>query len=149
MLFVLFASTSKIQQNIRQAQIQELMPLTVKTTKIHYANYELVNNLIKNKKTVTILFSDPKTSNYDKIMAIFNDKKQIKAFNHRIYICPIVYQKKEIIEKYQLKHNESIAVFYENGQQKNSLSIDESIDLNMALIPELNLLPMTGDSLKN
>ncbi|MBO0472634.1 hypothetical protein IGL98_001703 [Enterococcus sp. DIV0840] len=142
----LFIVVPKVQANIRASEIKSLVNQEKLAKKANYLDAKTADNEITEKTAMTVLFSVPSGKTYGNIIDVLKDPKQMKDFNHSIYIYPMVYDVEKIEKKYKIKKNEVTIVFFENGKEKNRISIDQSFDTKTMLIPALNQLPLSSVS---
>ncbi|WP_429949914.1 hypothetical protein IGJ55_001532 [Enterococcus sp. AZ170] len=140
----LFIVVPKVQANIRSSEINSLVNQERLTKKANYLEAKTADKTISEKTAMTVLFSVPSGKTYENVIAVLKDSNQMKEFNHSIYIYPIVYEAEKIEKKYNIKKNEVTILFFENGKEKNRITVDESLDTKTMLIPALNQLPLSG-----
>ncbi|EOH98696.1 hypothetical protein UAW_01292 [Enterococcus haemoperoxidus ATCC BAA-382] len=140
----LFIIVPKVQANIRASEIKSLVNQEKLTKKANYLDAKIADKEISEKTARTVLFSVPSGKAYGNVIDVLKDSKQMKDFNHSIYIYPIVYDAQIIENKYNIKKNEVTIIFFENGKEKNRISIDERFDTKKMLIPALNQLPLSS-----
>ncbi|MGX7243240.1 hypothetical protein ACWOC1_00175 [Enterococcus quebecensis] len=140
----LFIIVPKVQANIRASEINSLVSEEKLAKKANYLDAKTADTEISEKTAMTVLFSAPSGKTYQKVIDILKDSKQMKDFNHSIYIYPIVYDAQTIESKYNIKKDEVTIIFFENGKEKNRLSISENYDAKTMLITELNQLPLSS-----
>lgn len=132
----------KVQSTIRASEINSLVNQEKLAKKANYLDPKTADKEISEKTAITVLFSVPSGKTYGNVIDRLKDSKQMNDFNHSIYIYPMVYDIEKIEKKYKIKENETTVVFFENGKEKNRLSIDERFDTKTMLIPALNQLPL-------
>ncbi|MBO0447479.1 hypothetical protein JZO78_14170 [Enterococcus ureilyticus] len=140
----LFIVVPKVQANIRSSEINSLVNQERLTKKANYLEAKTADKTISEKTAMTVLFSVPSGKTYENVIAVLKESNQMKEFNHSIYIYPIVYEAEKIEKKYNIKKNEVTILFFENGKEKNRITVDESLDTKTMLIPALNQLPLSG-----
>lgn len=140
----LFIVVPKVQANIRSSEISSLVSQDKLAKKANYLEAKTADTTIQNKTAMTVLFSVPSGRAYEDVMDILKNSERMKEFNHSIYIYPIVYDAEKIEKKYNIKKNEVTIIFFENGNEKNRLSIAENFDAKTMLIPALNQLPLAN-----
>lgn len=138
----LFIVVPKVQANIRASEINSLVNQDKLTKKANFLNAKTADKEISEKTAMTVLFSVPSGKTYGEIIDVLKSSKQMKEFNHSIYIYPIVYDAQKIENNYKIKKDDVTIVFFENGKEKNRVLIDESLDIKTMLIPSLNQLPL-------
>lgn len=141
----LFFFIPKMQANIRASEINYLIERINLDKKVSFFYEDDIEKQIDNKKAITVLFSEPYGSEYDKVLTAFSDTKLMNSFNHSLFIYPIVYNSSNIEKKFEIKKNEVTVIFFENGTEKNRLIVDASLDIKTMLIPKLNELPLSAD----
>lgn len=140
----LFIIVPKVQANIRASQVTSLVNQEKLAKKANYLDIKTADKEISEKTAMTVLFSVPSGKTYENVIDVLKNSKQMKDFNHSIYIYPIVYDAEKIVKKYSIKENEVTIIFFENGKEKNRINIDASFDTKMMLISALNQLPLSS-----
>ncbi|WP_207694925.1 hypothetical protein DOK67_0002783 [Enterococcus sp. DIV0212c] len=138
----LFIFVPKMRANIRSSEIESLVNQEKLDKKANYLEAKTADKEISEKTAMTVLFSVPSGKNYENVINVLKDSKQMKDFNRSICIYPLVYDAENIEKKYNIKKNEVTIIFFENGKEKNRILVDESFDTKTMLIPALNQLPL-------
>lgn len=142
----LFIFIPKIQANIRTSELTSLVEKVNLNKKVTFFNEKDIEKQIDSKNALTVLFSEPHGTAYDKVLAVFSDNKLMNNFNHSLFIYPIVYNSNNIEKKFGVNKKEVTVIFFENGKEKNRFIVTDSLDVNTMLIPQLNELPLSADT---
>lgn len=140
----LFMVVPKVQANIRASEIKSLVNQENLSKKANYLDPKTADKEISKKTAMTVLFSVPSGRTYGNVMNVLKDSELMKDFNRSIYLYPMVYDVEKIEQKYKIKKNEVAIVFFENGKEKNRISIDENFDTKKMLITSLNQLSLSS-----
>lgn len=144
LIICLFIFVPKVQARIRSSEINTLVSQETLAKKANFLDIKTAKEEINEKTAITVLFSVPSGDTYNKIINILKDTDKMAEFNHSIFIYPIVYDAEKIEKEYSINKNEPTIIFFENGKEKNRLSIDESFEVSTMLIPSLNQLPLSA-----
>lgn len=93
------------------------------------------------------MFCVPKGKQYETLLAIFNDPKEMEELNRPIYFYPLIYDIKETEQKYKINQEKPTVIFFKDGKEANRLTIekkDNQAKLAQEMIPELNRLPLAN-----
>lgn len=142
----LFIFIPKMQANIRISEMNYLNEKVNLNKKVSFFDEENSEKQIDEKNAITVLFSEPHGTEYDKVLAAFSDNKLMNSFNHSLFIYPIVYNSSIIEKKFGINKNEVTIIFFENGKEKNRFIVMDSLDVKTMLIPKLNELPLSADT---
>lgn len=140
----LFIVVPKVQANIRASEIKSLVNQEKLAKNANYLDAKTADNEISKKTAMTVLFSVTSGKTYGNVIDVLKNSEQMKEFTRSIDIYPMVYDVEQTETKYKIKKNEVTIVFFENGKEKNRISIDESFDTKTMLIPALNQLPLSS-----
>lgn len=136
----LFIVVPKVRVNIRSSEIKSLVNQEKLAKKATYLDAKTADKEIQEKTAMTVLFSIPSGKVYEKVINVLKDSKKMNEFNHSIYIYPMVYDAEKIEKNYNINKNKVTIIFFENGKEKNRITVSESLDL----IPALNQLPLSS-----
>ncbi|MGC6767606.1 hypothetical protein ACYSNR_06300 [Enterococcus sp. LJL128] len=134
----------RVQANIRSSQVESLVKIDLPGKKASFADTKTIDKEIKESRAMTVVFTLPSGRTYDQMISLFKDEETMKTFSRSLTIYPIVYDASKIEKKYNVKKEETTAIFFENGKEKNRFSVNENMDVKTALIPELNQLPLAS-----
>lgn len=137
LLTMVFSVTLISRKHIRNQQIETLIFQSI-STKIVTPTTDLSN--LKKEPAATVFFANPSAKNYEAVFQLLSRKE--KELNRSIYFYPIVYDKKDLSQEYQINPNEMTFVFFEKGKEKNRFTFEELETPTNELMPELNRLPM-------
>lgn len=140
----LVVAVPRMQAHIRASEIKSLVSEDKLAKKASYLDSQTADKEISDKTAMTVLFSTPSGETYTQIIDVLKDSKQMKDFNHSIYIYPIVYDAEKIEKKYNIKKDDVTIIFFENGKEKNRIPVDKNLDIKTMLIPSLNQLPLSS-----
>lgn len=146
LIISLFIFIPKMQASIRSSEINYLIEKINLNKKVSFFAEGDIEKQIDDKNAVTVLFSEPHGTEYDKVLSVFSDTKLMNSFNHSLFIYPIVYNSNKIEKKFGINKNEVTVIFFENGKEKNRFIVVDSLDVNTMLIPKLNELPLSADT---
>ncbi|WP_407857013.1 hypothetical protein [Enterococcus hailinensis] len=142
-LVLLFsASVVFAQKTIRQDQLNELVFDSVKSDYLLPLNYQELDTKIQSTNAVSIMFSQPMGTSYEKVLSLLEDPNQKSMLNRKFYFYPIVYDEKQIEQEYKIDPNKVTFIFFQKGKEKNRFVVESLDDVNHEFIPELNRLPM-------
>ena len=144
-IICLFIFIPKIQSAIRISELNYLNEKTNLDKKISFFNEQDIEKQIKDKNAITVLFSEPNGTEYEKVLRVFSDTKLMNSFNHSLFIYPIVYNSSNIEKNFEINKNEVTIIFFEEGKEKNRLIVDRALDTKTMLIPQLNELPLSAN----
>jgi len=146
LILVLILWIPKAQANIRASEIHSLIAEEPLNKKAIFLDSQTADQEISDKTAITVLFTEPSGKTYDEILTILKNKTKMNEFNHSIYIYPMVYNIPTIEKTYNVKRAEPTVIFFENGKEKNRLTINSTEDMVAMLIPALNQLPLASVS---
>ena len=125
-------------EKIREEQIDSLVYADITSTKLQ---------TIAENKAISVMFCVPKGKQYETLLAIFNDPKEMEELNRPIYFYPLIYDIKETEQKYKINQEKPTVIFFKDGKEANRLTIekkDYQAKLAQEMIPELNRLPLAN-----
>jgi len=125
---------------IRAAQMNNLIYESLPTKRVVPFSYDQGDNMISEKKAISVMFAKPNRSDTNQVMEIVDQKNN--ELNRNFYYYPIVYQSDEIAQTYNINPNEVTFIFFQNGEEKNRFTFRSIDDPGQNFIPELNRLPM-------
>lgn len=132
-----------VQRNIRRSELETLIgQQEMESSKVRFLDLQTADEHIKEEEAITVLFTKPSGDSYEQIQALFMEEKEMEAFHRTVFVYPIIYQADRIKKTYQIQEDAPVFIFFEKGQEKNRLLIDQRTDVKHMLISELNQLPM-------
>lgn len=132
---------------IREEQIDSLVYADITSTKLQPLVLSDASKTIAENKAISVMFCVPKGKQYETLLAIFNDPKKMKELNRPIYFYPLIYDIKEMEQKYKINQEKPTVIFFKDGKEANRLTIEKNDNparLAQEMIPELNRLPLAN-----
>ena len=133
-------------QKIREEQVNSLVYADIHSPKLQPLNLNEAPKKIEESKAISVLFSVPNGEKYQELLKIFHNSKKMNELNRSIYFYPLLYNVKELEQRYNINQEQITIIFFKEGKEANRLSLetDQSFNLSEELIPELNRLPLTN-----
>ncbi|MBE8847714.1 hypothetical protein ABQE22_05080 [Enterococcus durans] len=134
-------------EKIREEQIDSLVYADITSTKLQPLVLSDASKTIAENKAISVMFCVPKGKQYETLLAIFNDPKEMEELNRPIYFYPLIYDIKETEQKYKINQEKPTVIFFKDGKEANRLTIekkDNQAKLAQEMIPELNRLPLAN-----
>lgn len=138
-VIVLFLTIPWIRNEIRNDEIASTFSSSYlgNEDKIHVIKYGELNKVLKEQKRVVLFFARPDLSDYSKIEALLNKRVDEKYFPENLYIYPIVYDKEDIMKRYDLTDKQTF-ILIEDSTEMNRIVIENDDQIKTALIKQLN-----------
>ncbi|HGF8059949.1 TPA: hypothetical protein QFQ19_000671 [Enterococcus faecium] len=135
-----------LPEKIREEQVNSLVYSSIPTSKLKPFAYSQADQIIKQSRAISVMFSKPNGKTYQDVLDVFNDPELMEELNRPIFYYPIVYDVHELEQKYNIRTDEVTFIFFDGGKEENRITAGKGgiTDFDKELIPELNRLPLAN-----
>lgn len=138
-VIVLFLTIPWLRNEIRNDQIASTFSSAYvgNEDKIHVINYGELNKVLKSEKEVVVFFARPDLSDYSKVQELLNKKVGEKYFPKNLYVYPILYDKEDIMKRYDLLDKQTF-ILIEDSTEMNRIVVENDDQIKTSLIKQIN-----------
>lgn len=145
LIVVLFSlSVSKIRQAIQSEQIDSLIMSEYSNERVVALSNSQLKQKIASDSKFTVLFLDPKDPLDSLITEALNSKKIKNEYKETLFLVPLVYQKEQVKQRYDLSENQPTLIYYENGHEASRIVIKKRKNFQTSILNDLESLSMTN-----
>lgn len=144
-LFItVFIPKTKAQIRVKQTDALALKDYT-NTDKVVGITYNQLEDTIINTENVVVALVDQDDPYYEEFVLALNDKQKMAEFPEKVYVYPIIYDKKKTRDFYKLESGLTL-IYFQNKKEVQRINLDSQKEVELYLVDHLNSLLRPSNS---
>jgi hypothetical protein len=129
----------RIQSTIRAREIDSIVINQFDSDKVKAVPQKNSISWLDDKGEATVVFSKPSGSVFNSFVSLMNAKNSKNVLDHNLYVYPLVYNQKEIANRFKLTNGNVLTIIYfRTGEEYNRIELTASSSFTSDLLTNIN-----------